>query len=108
MDRERRRDARVPVDILVNKFVDGTAYACRARDISRGGLRLQRISEPARVRNHIALQFMLPGQPRVIVCGGQVVYQNEQVTGVRFTSVSERNRRLLDSFLDQRTVPPAA
>ena len=37
---DRRGDDRRPVDLLINRFLNGYPYLCRATDISRSGMRM--------------------------------------------------------------------
>ena len=98
---DHRYDRRVPIDILLNKYVKGRPYLCRATNISRRGLLVHRIHEPQLPETHIGLQFQLPGDDRVITCAGQITYEHSWLTasGIRFTSVAPEHQQLIDSFI---------
>ena len=44
--KDSRGERRMPVDILLNKYIDGEPHTCRAVNISRGGVLLYKIFEP--------------------------------------------------------------
>lgn len=98
---ELRTTARVPVDILLNKFIKGRPYLCRATNLSRTGLLVQRIREPWNHENHVGLQFQLPGEDRVITCAGQIIYEHEWMSanGIEITCIAPEHQKLIDQFL---------
>jgi len=98
---EHRTGHRVSVDILLNKYVKGRPYLCRATNVSRGGLLVHRIREPQNEETYVGLQFQLPGDDRVITCAGQIVHEHEWVdaTGIRFTAVAPEHQAILDQYL---------
>ena len=100
--RERRHVGdRVPVDIILNKYVGGRPYLCRASNIGPGGLLVHRVREPASQETRVGLQFQLPGDDRVITCAGQIVHEHNWIdaSGIRITSISAEHQALLDSFV---------
>jgi hypothetical protein len=100
---DQRSTPRVSVDILLNKYVKGRPYLCRASNFSRGGLLVHRIREPQNDETHIGLQFQLPGDDRVITCAGRVVFEHKwtDASGVRFTAIAPEHQQLIDEFLDR-------
>jgi hypothetical protein len=105
---ERRIDVRVPVDLLLNKIIDGIPYACRASNISRGGLLIHRINEPLGLldQSFVGLQFQIPGDDHVITCMGQVIYEHDWLTahGVLFTQVDPQHQVLIAQFISDRVM----
>lgn len=100
---DRRGGNRSPIDLLLNRFVDGQPYLCRATDISRTGIRLQPILEPAsgsKVR-YMGLQFQLPGSERVITASAEAVFVGKEghQVGVRFTRIAPEHADALDRYL---------
>ena len=91
----------MPVDIILNKYVRGRPYLCRATNLSAGGLLVHRVREPASDETRVGLQFQLPGMDRVITCGGEVVHEHDWVDacGVRFTNMSQEHQQLLQDYL---------
>src|SRR5678809_1280239 len=96
---EKRRRARAPLDVYLNKYVGGVPYMARGKDISRDGLQLAHLIEPSLGAKKVGLQFQLPGSDEVIYAEGEVVREwveaeNAQTDGVRFTLPTERHRQL--------------
>ena len=100
---EQRTEARAPIDILLNKFVSGVPYLCRASNISQGGMLLHKLLEPEQqvLPPVIGLQFELPGYDRVLTAAATVVYEHPymRAVGVRFTSLADDHRRLIQRYL---------
>ena len=100
--RERRQTSpRAPVDMILNKYVRGRPYLCRATNLSAGGLLLHKVREPENNELRVGLQFQLPGDERVITCAGEIVHHHGWVeaAGVRFTSISPEHQALIDAFV---------
>ena len=100
--RDRRRDHRRPVDVFVNRFVNGYPYLCRATDISRSGMRLLPLLEPrATPPRFMGLQFQLPGSTEIVTASGEAVSIDEDggPVGVRFTKLPPDSAAVLDRFL---------
>ncbi len=102
--RERRTDARTPVDVLLNRFLNGYPYLCRATDISRHGMRLETFREPAGAPRFMGLQFQLPGSDDVITASGEAVFEDDsaRAVGVRFTALPEPAAAAIDRFLAEQ------
>lgn len=100
-----RKQTRVPLDIYLNKYVAGVPYMARSSDISQEGVGLSRLIEPSMAGRRIGLQFQLPGSEEVIYAEGEVVREwatgteKTEGSGVRFTLVTERHRRLIEQFV---------
>jgi hypothetical protein len=98
---EKRMDLRVSLDILLNKYIKGRPYLCRASNISRRGILIHRIHEPTNAEKHIGLQFQLPGDDRVVTCAGRITYEHDwiQGNGILFTAVAPEHQELIDDFI---------
>ncbi len=105
---DKRKNARVPLDIYLNKYMGGVPYLARAADISQEGLSLARLLEPEQDARRVGLQFQLPGSEEVIYAEGEVVRdwveldskrRQSEASGVRFTLLTERHRRMIDAFV---------
>lgn len=101
---DKRRRRRAPLDVYLNKFVGGTPYLARTRDISAEGVSLTRLIEPRHHRKRVGLQFQLPGCAEVIYCEGEVVREwlgrrSTERAGVRFTLLTERHRKLIEGYV---------
>ncbi len=99
--REHRRDGRTPIDILLNKYIDGEPHLCRAVNLSRGGMLLYKIFEPDVPPGEVSLEFQLPGSPRVLRVDGVILteHASSRSNGVRFVRMATEDRALLDSYL---------
>lgn len=103
---DKRKNARVPLDIYVNKYMEGVPYLSHAADISQEGVSLSRLIEPEQDARRVGLQFQLPGSEEVIYAEGEVVREwveasprrNER-SGVRFTLLTERHRQMIDAYV---------
>jgi c-di-GMP-binding flagellar brake protein YcgR len=101
---ERRRRARAPLDVYLNKYVAGVPYMARTRDISAEGVGLAHLIEPRHTKKRVGLQFQLPGSDEVIYCEGEVVREwggdkFAERSGVRFTLMTERHRKLIEGYV---------
>jgi hypothetical protein len=98
---EQRRDPRKPIDIVLNKYINGEPHLCRAVNVSRGGMLLQRVFEPDRVHHAVLLEFQLPGSERVLRAEGMALMDGPggRSCGVRFTRMSREAGQLLEQFL---------
>lgn len=102
----KRKNARVPLDIYLNKYMGGVPYMARAADISQEGVSLARLLEPEHDARRVGLQFQLPGSEEVIYAEGEVVRGwveaspgRDERSGVRFTLLTQRHRRLIDDYV---------
>jgi DNA-binding response OmpR family regulator len=100
MLQNRRRAARVPVDItVVARVADVGEIQARINDLSIGGLALQ-CSQSLPVNREVLTQFSLPGVKGVIHATGRIVNANDKGrAGVRFSFVPEEDRNLLEGWL---------
>ena len=100
MLQNRRRSARVPVDIaVVSRVGDVGEIQARISDLSVGGLALQ-CGQPLPVNGEVLTQFLLPGTTGVIHSTGRIVNANGTGrAGVRFSFVPEEDRNLLEGWL---------
>jgi hypothetical protein len=106
MKAEKRKKSRVPIDIYLNKYVGGVPYMVRAADISADGVSLAHLIEPQHGRKRVGLQFQLPGSEEVIYAEGEVVREwlssnAADGSGIRFTLLTERHRRLIDQYISR-------
>lgn len=102
---ERRGDRdglRVEIDILLNKFIDGRPHLARATNISRRGLLLHRMFEPANDHAVVGLQFQLPESDRVITCAARIVRKDPALDahGIAFTHMAPEHQQLIDAFVE--------
>jgi hypothetical protein len=100
MLQNRRRAARVPVDIaVVARVAEVGEIQARINDLSVGGLALQ-CGQSLPVNREALTQFSLPGVGGVIHATGRIVNANDAGrAGVRFSFVPEEDRNLLEGWL---------
>lgn len=98
---ERRAEPRHEVDLLMNRFLNGYPYLCRASDISRTGMRLHPMSSVRSSTRFVGLQFQLPGFEDVISAAGEIVSSRTKdgPVGVRFTRMPAVSAARLGRFL---------
>ena len=91
MKRERRRNARIPVETPVTIQVNDGAGQMRAvsSDIGEGGMAIQLAHRPKNI-GKVTLQFSLPGTEDNIECGGEVAWE---IPDARSVSASRTWRR---------------
>ena len=101
MPREKRSERRMPVDIVLNKYINGEPHLCRAINLSRGGMLLRKIFEPDVPHHAVLLEFMLPGSESVIRAEGMALTAGPgaRAVGVRFTQMSAEATQLLETYL---------
>jgi c-di-GMP-binding flagellar brake protein YcgR len=99
--KDNRGDRRMPVDILLNKYIDGEPHTCRAVNISRGGMLLYKIFEPDVEHSDVSLEFQLPGSQRILRIDGVKLAEHKwaRAHGVRFTRMSDDDKELLERFV---------
>ncbi len=107
MSDNKRKTSRVPLDIYLNKYVAGVPYMARTADISREGVGVAHLIEPELSGKRVGLQFQLPGSEEVIYAEGEIVREwcelAEEGSGIKFTLLTDRHRRLIDSYVNRHT-----
>jgi hypothetical protein len=100
MLQNRRRAARVPVDLpVIVRVVELGGVEARISDLSVGGVALQ-CKQPLQLNQEILAQFSLPGIPSVVHITGRIVNANASGrAGVRFSFVPEEDLNLLENWL---------
>jgi c-di-GMP-binding flagellar brake protein YcgR len=104
MKRERRRNARIPVETQVIIQVNDGAGQLRAvtTDLGEGGMAVQLGHRPKNLGT-VAIQFSLPGSEDVIQCTVQVAWENPgRQLGLRFVDLASETRDRLKVWLDSR------
>ena len=104
MKRERRRNARLPVETPVTIQVDDGAGQMRAisSDIGEGGIAVQLSHRPKNL-GPVMLQFSLPGTQDKIECTGEIAWENPgRQVGLRFLDLAPAMRDQLNAWLESR------
>ena len=102
---DRRRAVRVSLVIPI-EVSDGRGFSLHScSDLSIGGVYFDR-AIPHPVGSRVELSFNLPGDDRIVRCGGEVVNvpDNHQFgMGVRFVGLSAADEELLYQFISGGT-----
>lgn len=100
MLQNRRRAARVPVDIPVKaRIADIGVMDARISDLSVGGIALQ-CQQPLQLNWEVLTHFALPNSDRLVHVTGKVVNANSTGrAGIRFSFVPEEDLEALESWL---------
>ncbi len=100
----------MPIDILINKYIDGEPHCCRAVNLSRGGMLLYKIFEPDVPHHDVSLEFQLPGSQRILRVDGVALSEHPwaRAHGVRFVRMSDDDRALLDRYLGGQSLDEVA
>jgi hypothetical protein len=98
---DQRTERRAPLDILLNKYIDGEPHTCRAVNVSRGGMLVYKVFEPALPQEEVSLEFQLPGSSRILRADGIVLSENRfaRAHGIRFIRMADEDRDLIERFL---------
>ena len=109
--KDNRAERRMPIDILLNKYIDGEPHTCRAVNISKGGMLLYKVFEPDMESSaDVSLEFQLPGSNRILRVDGVTLAEHRwaRAHGVRFVRMSDDDRELLQQYLRGELVEEAA
>ncbi len=101
MAQEKRSERRLPVNMILNKYINGEPHACRAVNLSRGGILLKKLFEPDLPHHQVVLEFQLPGTDVVIRAEGMALMDGTEArsVGVRFTRMAPEAVQMIDRFL---------
>jgi type IV pilus assembly protein PilZ len=105
---ERRRHARMPVEMWVEDVTDGGVVHRRAGNLSKGGLYLDQ-TIPLPIGSKVKLRFTLPEESAALTVNGQIVSINSRDRlgmGVKFTDVDISVQQRIDSFIERSITPP--
>jgi len=104
MKRERRRNARIPIETPVTIQVNDGAGQLRAAttDLGEGGMAIQLAHRPKKLGS-LAIQFSLPGTQDDIECTAQVAWENPgRQVGLRFVDLAPEMSDRLKAWLESR------
>lgn len=91
------------MNLLINRFLNGHPYLCRAVDISRSGMRLVPIIGPCAPPPFMGLQLQLPNSETIISASGEAVSTcaDGGPVGVRFTRLDGASAEIIDRFVSE-------
>ena len=99
---ERRVSKRTRVDLLINKYIDGYPYACRVMDISKGGVLLEKMSEPQHDRTYYPVEIAAPGGVDRIWAWTRQVRVSGNRQALRFVAMDPFDQVLLDQYVNRK------
>jgi uncharacterized protein (TIGR02266 family) len=104
VNNERRRWARIPVEMWVQESRGRELYFQRAANLSRGGLFLEN-TIPHPYGTMVNLEFTLPGQGQPLRLRGRIVNLpgsgSELGMGVEFVDLDPRAERLIVEYVER-------
>ncbi|HZQ19239.1 MAG TPA: PilZ domain-containing protein [Terriglobales bacterium] len=106
MKRERRRHARIPVELSVKIHLEraGRTLHVHTADLSENGMAIKtRVQLPP----SFSLQFELPGSSTDIQCRGEIAWEGRPLQGIRFRDVPEHASAQLKSWIARQLVSDA-
>lgn len=106
MKRERRRHARIPVELSVKIHLEnaGRTLHVHTADLSENGMAIKsRVQLPP----SFGLQFELPGVDSEIQCRGEIAWEGRPLQGIRFRDVPEHAKAGLKSWIARQLVTEA-
>lgn len=101
---DRRRDARVPVNIWVEEYQGDDLYFQQAGNLSVGGVFFER-TIPHPIGTKVGLRFSLPGSDNLIETVGEVVSNpgDEEVgAGIRFIDLDPVEEKLIREYVESQ------
>src|SRR3954452_2478445 len=107
MKRDRRRHARIPIELPVQIGVDRKgSWQGSTADLGENGMALktQNVKLPAVFR----LSFTLPGASASIDCNGEVAWQGNNLAGIRFSDLSVESSDQLKQWIEKQLLGPEA
>ena len=108
MKRERRRHTRIPVELPVDLFIDGSSGKLNTitSDLGENGMAIK--TKDFKLPSSFKLRFKLPGDEQSIECTGEVAWEARVLVGVRFREVSPEAQEQLKAWVVRQAVGPDA
>lgn len=106
MKRERRRHARIPVELSVKVHLEnaGRTLHVHTADLSENGMAIKsRVQLPP----SFGLQFELPGSSTEVQCRGEIAWEGRPLQGIRFREIPEVASAQLKSWIARQLVADA-
>ncbi len=103
----RRQTPRLRLALTMNEYVKDDPCPALARDVSEGGLALQKQADPRqRPVELVNLEIALPGTNETIWATAEprfdALHRTLQVSGLRFVSMARKHERLIHDYLRER------
>jgi DNA-binding response OmpR family regulator len=102
MKRERRRHARIPVEIPVELHFENGSGKCATvtADLGENGIAIK--ARNPKLPSSFQVKFALPGAAAEIDCRGEVAWEGNQLQGIRFCDVSPQTSEQLKSWIGRQ------
>jgi len=103
MSHDRRLGNRIPLELLMNEYMQDRPYRALSVNISESGLYVNKVvGSLARRSRVVGLEFELPGTSEVIWARGEVCYDTIDDCfhgqGIRFTGMPKVHQRLIRDY----------
>ena len=99
MKRERRRHARIPIEIAVELLAGDESGSIRANTLDLGENGMAVNTRGRRLPPSFQVKFSLPGIGVHIECGGEVAWEGGQLLGIRFCDVAMETKDQLKQWV---------
>ena len=99
MKRERRRHARIPIDLPVEFYIEHESSSVRGNTIDLGENGMAVNTGGRRLPSVFQVRFLLPGSGIRIECKGEVAWEGGQVLGIRFCDVTMETKDQLKQWV---------
>jgi len=102
MKRERRRHARIPVELPVElHFENGSGNSTTmTADVGENGIAIK--ATRPKLPSAFRVKFALPGAAAQIDCRGEVAWEGNQLQGIRFCDVAPQTTELLKAWVGRQ------
>lgn len=102
MKRERRRHARIPIEISVELGLENGSGVVRTvtADLGENGMAIK--GKHAKLPPSFRVKFTLPGSNAEVECRGEVAWEGNQVQGIRFRDLSSEASEQLKSWISRQ------
>jgi hypothetical protein len=108
MKRERRRHARIPIDLPVEFYIEHESSSVRANTLDLGENGMAVNTGGRRLPASFQVRFALPGGGIRIECNGEVAWEGGKVLGIRFCDVAMETKDQLKQWVARQLLGPDA
>ncbi len=108
MKRERRRHARIPIEIPVEFYIDHESSSVRANTLDLGENGMAVNTRGRRLPPSFQVRFALPGSGIRVECGGEVAWEGGQLLGIRFCDVTMETKDQMKHWVSRQLLGPDA
>lgn len=102
MKRERRRHARIPIEVPVELYLEHESSPLRVNTLDLGENGMAVNTHGRRLPTSFQVQFTLPGVGVRVECRGEVAWEGGQLLGIRFCDVAMETREQLKQWVGRQ------